>query len=100
MIIRVMSGGYSGPPLKPIALRCVLEVRAAFPAAQIIGCGGVRRGSDVVEYLLAGATAVAIGTAHFERPRIGRTVLRQVRAYCKRNGVNRVTDLIGAVRPW
>ncbi|MDH3260147.1 MAG: dihydroorotate dehydrogenase [Acidimicrobiia bacterium] len=94
------TGGYSGPPLKPIALRCVIEVRSAFPEAQIVGCGGVRSGSDVVEYLLAGATAVAIGTAHFERPRIGRTIMRQVRAYCERNGVDRVSDLIGAVRPW
>jgi dihydroorotate dehydrogenase (NAD+) catalytic subunit len=94
------TGGYSGPPLKPIALRCVLEVRAAFPDVPIVGCGGVRSGSDVVEYLLAGSTAVAIGTAHFERPRIGRTVLRQLRAYCERNRVDRVSDLIGAMRPW
>ncbi len=93
-------GGYSGPPLKPIALRCVLEVRAAFPHAQIVGCGGVRRGTDVVEYLLAGASAVAIGTAHFERPRIGRQVLRELRAYCRRYGVDRVSDLIGAMRAW
>ena len=55
-------GGYSGPPLKPIAIRCVLEVRAAFPSAPIVGCGGVRTGGDVVEFLLAGASAVAIGT--------------------------------------
>jgi dihydroorotate dehydrogenase (NAD+) catalytic subunit len=94
------TGGYSGPPLKPIALRCILEVRAAFPAAPIVGCGGVRSGADVVEYLLAGASAVAIGTAHFERPRVGRTVLRQLRSYCSRKGVDRVADLIGAMRPW
>jgi dihydroorotate dehydrogenase (NAD+) catalytic subunit len=94
------TGGYSGPPLKPIALRCILEVRTAFPAAPIVGCGGVRNGADVVEYLLAGASAVAIGTAHFERPRVGQTVLRQLRSYCRRKGVDRVADLIGAMRPW
>ena len=95
-----ISGGYSGPPLKPIALRCVLEVRSAFPSAPIIGCGGVRSGTDAVEYLLAGASAVAIGTAHFERPRVGRTILRQLRAYCRRNGVDRVSDLTGTMRSW
>jgi dihydroorotate dehydrogenase (NAD+) catalytic subunit len=93
-------GGYSGPPLKPIALRCVLEVRAAFPSAPIVGCGGVRNGADVVEFLLAGASAVAIGTAHFERPRIGRTVLRELHAYCCRHGIDRIADLIGAMEPW
>ncbi len=99
-LLTMTKGGYSGPPLKPIALRCVLEVRAAFPTVPIIGCGGVRSGSDVVEYLLAGASGVAIGTAHFERPRVGRTVLRQLRAYCNRHGVDRVEELIGAMKPW
>lgn len=94
------TGGLSGPPLKPIALRCVLEVRAAFPTVPIVGCGGVRSGSDVIEYLLAGASAVAIGTAHFELPRIGRRILKQLGTYCRRNGVNRVVDLIGAMQPW
>jgi dihydroorotate dehydrogenase (NAD+) catalytic subunit len=94
------TGGLSGPSLKPIALRCVLEVRAAFPTVPIVGCGGVRSGSDVIEYLLAGASAVAIGTAHFERPRIGRPILKQLGTYCRRNGVNRVVELIGAMQPW
>ena len=94
------SGGYSGPPLKPIALRCVLDVRAAFPEAPIVGCGGVRSGADVVEYLLAGANAVAIGTAHFERPRIGRKVLRELLSYCRRHHIDRVSDLTGAVQSW
>jgi dihydroorotate dehydrogenase (NAD+) catalytic subunit len=95
-----ISGGYSGPPLKPIALRCVVEVREAFPDAVIIGCGGVRHGDDVVEYLLAGASAVAIGTAHFARPRIGRSITRQLRSYCRRNGIERVAELTGAMRSW
>lgn len=94
------TGGFSGPPLKPVALRCVLEVRTAFPSAPIVGCGGVRSGADVVEYLLAGASAVAIGTAHFERPRVGRTVLRQLEQYCRRHRVDQVSELIGAMKPW
>lgn len=99
-MLTLTTGGLSGPPLKPIALRCVLQVREAFPMVPIVGCGGVRSGSDVVEYLLAGASAVAIGTAHFERPRIGRKVLKQLRAYCSRTGVDRLQELIGAMEPW
>ncbi len=93
-------GGYSGPPIKPIALRCVLEIRAAFPQAPIVGCGGVRTGEDVVEFLLAGASAVGIGTAHFERPRIGRAILRGLSAYCSSHGVERVSELVGKVELW
>lgn len=99
-LLTLTTGGLSGPALKPIALRCVLQVREAFPMVPIVGCGGVRSGSDVVEYLLAGASAVAIGTAHFERPRIGRKVMKQLRAYCSRTGVDRLQELIGAMEPW
>jgi dihydroorotate dehydrogenase len=60
----------------------------------------VRSSADVVEFLLAGASAVAIGTAHFERPRIGRKIMRDLRTYCRRRGIDRVADLIGAVEPW
>ena len=62
-------GGYSGPGLKAISLRCVYEVTRALPGAPVVGCGGVMTGNDVVEYLLAGASAVAIGTAHLAEPR-------------------------------
>ncbi len=89
-------GGYSGAPLKPIALRCVVEVRRALPHVPIVGCGGVRTGEDVVEYLLAGADAVAIGTAHFASPRVGEKIARQLRTWCRRHRVSRVAELIGA----
>ena len=88
-------GGYSGPPLKPIALRCVIEVHRAVPGLPIVGCGGVVSGIDVVEYLLAGASAVGIGTVHFAEPRAGRRILREVDRLCRRLGVARVEDLIG-----
>jgi dihydroorotate dehydrogenase (NAD+) catalytic subunit len=93
-------GGYSGAPIKPIALRCVWEVSQALPGVPIIGCGGVRSGEDVVEFLLAGASAVAVGTAHFAEPRVGPRLLAEVRAYCERHGVTRVDELIGAAVPW
>ncbi|HSF86455.1 MAG TPA: dihydroorotate dehydrogenase [Acidimicrobiia bacterium] len=93
-------GGYSGAPLKPISLRCVWEVSQALPDLPIVGCGGVRTGEDVVEYLLAGASAVAVGTAHFAEPRVGPKLLEGVQAYCERHGVTEVTELVGAAIPW
>jgi len=93
-------GGYSGPPLKPIALRCVWEVAHAFPGVPIVGCGGVRTGLDVVEFLLAGASAVALGTVHFAEPRAGGRVLREFLHYLDRSGVQDAASLVGACRPW
>ena len=60
-------GGLSGPPIKPIALRAVWDVSRAFPGVPIIGTGGVSTGEDAVEMMLAGATAVGVGTATFAR---------------------------------
>ncbi len=91
-------GGYSGPPLKPIALRCVLEARRALPAVPIVGCGGVTTGSDVVEYLMAGASAVAVGTANLAEPAAGRRILAEFETWCRRHGISGVGDLAGSVR--
>lgn len=88
-------GGYSGPPLKPIALRCVLEVAAAAPGLPILGCGGVTRGTDVIEYLMAGASAVALGTIHLAEPRAARRILHEVEEWCDRHQVGKLTELIG-----
>lgn len=93
-------GGYSGPPLKPIALRCVVEVAAALPDFPIVGCGGVGRGVDVVEYLVAGASAVALGTVHFAEPRAAGRVLRELVEWCERQGVAAVSGLTGTMAPW
>ncbi len=93
-------GGYSGPPLKPIALRCVWEVHRALPGLSIVGCGGVRSGADVAEFLLAGATAVELGSIHFAEPRAGRRILRELARYCRKHAVARVADLTGAAEPW
>ena len=93
-------GGYSGRAIKPIALRCVWEVSRALPDLPIVGCGGVTTGDDVVEYLLAGASAVAVGTAHFSEPRAGRRILAELEDYCTRHGVDRVDVLTAAAEPW
>ena len=92
-------GGYSGPGLKPVSLRCVYEVARALPGAPIVGCGGVTTGADVVEYLLAGASAVAVGTALLADPRAGSGILRELNRELDRRGAT-VTGLVGGVQPW
>lgn len=89
-------GGYSGPPLKPVAMRCVIEVRRDLPEVPIVACGGVRKGTDVVEYLLAGASAVEIGTAHFEDPAVGRRIMRELQRFAKQHGIKKLDELRGA----
>jgi dihydroorotate dehydrogenase (NAD+) catalytic subunit len=92
------TGGLSGPPLKPIALRAVHEVAAAHRGVPIIGTGGVTSGVDAVELLLAGATAVGVGTATFLDPRATLRILDELEAWCEHHGVARVADLTGALR--
>jgi dihydroorotate dehydrogenase (NAD+) catalytic subunit len=91
-------GGYSGPPLKPIALRCVIEVHRSFPEATIVGCGGVATGADVVEYLLAGASAVQMGTVHFAEPKAGRRIHRELNRLLQKIGAASVRELIGELK--
>ena len=90
-------GGLSGPPIKPIALRAVWEVARAHPGIPIIGTGGVANGEDAVEMLLAGATAVGVGTATFADPRATRRIAAELELWCARNDVARVRDLTGAL---
>lgn len=93
-------GGYSGIPVKPIALRCVWEVAQAFPDVPIVGCGGVATGGDVVEYLLAGASAVALGSVHFAEPRAGARILKELVRAMERAGASAAHELVGAAEPW
>lgn len=89
-------GGLSGPAIKPIALRMVWQVAGAV-AVPIVGMGGITDGTDAVEFLLAGATAVAVGTANFVDPTSTIRVTDGIAEYCRRHGVARVADLIGAL---
>ena len=81
-------------------MRCVLEVRSALADLPIVACGGVTSGEDVVEYLVAGAQAVAIGTAHFAEPRVGRRVLRELKRWMKRHDIDDVAGLVGTMERW
>ena len=93
-------GGYSGPGLKPVAMRCVYEVSRALPDLPIVACGGVATGADVIEYLLAGASAVAAGTIHLAEPKAGKRIIGEVMAWLDSEGIASVGELIGQVRSW
>jgi dihydroorotate dehydrogenase (NAD+) catalytic subunit len=90
-------GGLSGPAIKPIALRAVHTVSRALPGVPVIGTGGVQSGVDAVEMLLAGASAVAVGTANFREPRAPYRVLAELIEWCAGHDVARVRDLTGAL---
>jgi dihydroorotate dehydrogenase (NAD+) catalytic subunit len=90
-------GGLSGPAIKPIALRSVHDVARAYPDVPIIGTGGVSTGLDAVEMLLAGASAVGVGTATFRDPRAPVRVLDELLQWSASRGVHRVRDLTGAL---
>ena len=95
VIARVV-GGFSGPAVKPVALRMVWQCSKAV-SVPILGMGGVTTGTDAVEFMLAGATAVAVGTANFMNPQATVDVIDGIIDYCEVQGVNDVIDLIGAL---
>jgi dihydroorotate dehydrogenase (NAD+) catalytic subunit len=88
-------GGLSGPAIHPVAVRAVFDVHAAHPDAAIIGVGGVMTGRDAVELVMAGASAVQVGTATFRDPRAPIRILSEIETWCARRGVRRVADLTG-----
>ncbi|MEC4184062.1 dihydroorotate dehydrogenase [Adlercreutzia sp. R21] len=90
-------GGFSGPAVKPVALRMVWQVANAV-AVPVLGMGGISTGEDAVEFMLAGATAVAVGTANFVNPTATVDVIDGIAAYCEEQGVADVNELIGALK--
>lgn len=92
------TGGLSGPPLRPVAVRCVHDVRAAFPSLPIVGVGGISRVEHALEHIMAGANAVQVGAAHFADPQSGVRIVRQLRRWCRRHRVRTLGDLVGAAQ--
>ena len=90
------TGGMSGPAVKPIAVRMVYQVAQAVNVP-IIGMGGIASADDAIEFILAGATAVSVGTANFMRPDTTIQVVDGIQAYMERYGVKDIRELIGAV---
>ena len=91
------TGGLSGPAIKPVAVRMVYQAANAV-RVPIIGMGGIANASDALEFILAGATAVSIGTANFHNPYATVETVDGIQAYMQKHGVKDIKELIGAVR--
>lgn len=92
------SGGLSGPALKPIALRIVYQVARSL-SIPIVGCGGITCGEDAIEFLMAGARAVQVGTATFLNPSAPLDVIRGIEEFMRDSGVEDLRDIVGAALP-
>ena len=90
------TGGLSGPAIKPVAVRMVYQAARAVKLP-IIGMGGIQNGADALEFILAGASAVAVGTANFHNPRATLDTVEGIRDYMERHGIEDVKELVGSV---
>jgi len=96
-ILGNVTGGLSGPAIKPVALRMVYQVAQAV-AIPVIGIGGIASAKDALEFLLAGATAIEIGTANFINPGVGSEIVTEIRDYLELHNYEKVTDFIGSLK--
>lgn len=95
-VLSTVTGGLSGPAVKPIALRMVWQVAQAVKIP-VIGLGGIMNATDAIEFMLAGASAIQIGTANFIDPTVSVKVVDGINEYLDRHGFKSVTDIIGAL---
>ncbi len=98
-VIRNNTGGLSGPAVKPVALRMVSEIYRNVDIP-IVGMGGIQSATDVIEFLLAGASAVQIGTANLIHPTIMPDILADLEAWLAAEGIDRISDLTGTLELW
>ena len=96
-ILSTITGGLSGPAIKPIALRMVWQVYNAVKIP-VLGMGGIMNATDAIEFMLAGSTAIQVGTANFVDPQVSIKILDGIEEYCRQNNVSAVKDLIGALK--
>ena len=92
-----ITGGLSGPAIKPVALYMVYEVAGAV-GLPVIGCGGIATASDALEFIMAGASAIQVGTASFTNPRSPFDVLQGIEQFMQQEGLKDITELIGVAR--
>ncbi len=92
--------GLSGPAIRPIAVRNVHQVHRALPDVPILGCGGVRTVTDVVQFLRAGASAVQVGTTAFVDPFVHPRLTAELRTWLASRGIRSARELVGATHPW
>lgn len=96
-VLSTITGGLSGPAIKPIALRMVWQVFNAVKIP-IVGMGGIMNATDAIEFILAGSRSVQIGTANFIDPQVAIKVIEGIKKYCEDNGVSDINDLVGAMK--
>lgn len=94
--LSTVTGGLSGPAVRPVAVRMVWQTAKAV-SIPVIGLGGIMTGRDALEFILAGATAVEIGTANFIEPAVTVKVIEYIEKFCDRHGVKDINELIGAI---
>jgi len=92
-----VTGGLTGPCIKPIAIKLVWEAAQAVKIP-IIGMGGIQNAADAIEFMIAGATAVAVGTANFYEPQTALQVIAGIRDFMERHGIKTMRDIVGTVR--
>lgn len=94
-VLGAIRGGLSGASIRPVIVRSIFDVHQAMPNIPIIGVGGVSTGSEAVELILAGASAVQVGTATFVEPRAMLRILAETEQWCEDHGVERISELVG-----
>lgn len=95
-VLSTITGGLSGPCVKPVAVRMVWQVAKAVKIP-VIGLGGITCGRDALEFILAGATAIQVGTYNFVNPSVTMEIIDYMHSYCSRHGVENISDLIGEI---
>jgi len=96
-LLGTITGGLSGPAIKPVALYMVYEVAGAVEVP-VIGCGGITTASDAIEFIMAGASAIQVGTASFTNPRAPLDILEGIEQFMKKEGIKDIAELIGVAR--
>lgn len=97
--LSTITGGLSGPAVRPVAVRMVWQVAKAVKIP-VIGLGGIMNGRDALEFIMAGATAVEIGTANFIDPAVTVKIIDEIDDYCHRHGITDIHELIGIAKGW
>lgn len=95
-IFQNIYAGLSGPAVKPVALRMVHEVSKAVQIP-VVGLGGISTGADAIEFMMAGASAIQIGTINFANPMAGKEIIDEMEAFCKSQGIKDINEIVGII---
>ena len=93
-VLSTVTGGMSGPAVKPVAVRMVWQVAKAV-GIPVVGLGGICTAEDAIEFIMAGASAIQVGTANFIDPTVTQKIIDGMESWCERHGVSRLLDLRG-----